>query len=117
MLVRAVGEVDLATVPILWSNLKAMLEDNLNGIQYIDSVGIQALLNAYRFFIRRGQRVVLAEPSPILHMLLLEISGLEKAIPVFASVAAALASLRSPDVALPWRRLGAVQALTNLGAV
>ncbi len=32
MLVRAVGEVDLATVPILWSNLKAMREDNLNVI-------------------------------------------------------------------------------------
>ncbi len=123
VLVRTIGEVDLATVPMLWSNLKAMVEDNLNvvvdlnGIQYIDSAGIQALLDANQLFIRCGQRLVLAEPSPIFRMLLREIAGLEQTIPLFTSVAAALASFRSPAELLPGPRSRTVQAVPNLKAV
>jgi anti-anti-sigma factor len=107
MLVRAVGEVDLSTIPMLWSNLKAMAECNrnvvvdLNRIQYIDSAGIQALLDATQLFFQCGRRLVLAEPSPIFRMLLREIAGLEQTIPVFTSVAAALASFRSPAAVSP----------------
>jgi anti-anti-sigma factor len=123
MLVRAVGEVDLATIPVLWSNLKAMVDDNLNvvvdlnGIQYIDAAGMQALLDANQLFIRCGQRLALAEPSPIFRMLLREIAGLEETIPVFTSVAAALASFRSPATLLPGRRSRTVQAVPILKAV
>ncbi|HEX4841738.1 MAG TPA: STAS domain-containing protein [bacterium] len=101
MLVRPVGEVNLATVPLLWSNLRAMREDHLNvivdlkAILGIDSAGMQALLDAYQLFIQCGQRLVLAEPSPMVRTLL-EVAGLEKAVPIFASVTAALASFRSP---------------------
>lgn len=65
MLVRAVGEVDLPTIPMLWSNLKAMAESNrnvvvdLNWIQYIDSAGIQALLDANQLVFQCGRRLVL----------------------------------------------------------
>ncbi len=103
MLVRPAGEVNLATVPLLWSNLRAMREDHLNvivdlkAILGIDSAGMQALLDAYQLFIQCGQRLVLAEPSPMVRTLL-EVAGLEKAVPIFASVAAALASFRSPAV-------------------
>ncbi len=106
-IVRAVGEIDLATIPTLWSSLTALLEDHpnivvdLNGVQYIESAGMQALLDAHRLFIESGQRLVLAEPSRIFRMLLREIAGLEQAIPVFTSVAAALASFRSSDVLQP----------------
>jgi anti-anti-sigma factor len=123
MLVRTIGEVDLATIPFLWSNLKAMVEESLNvvvdlkGIQYIDSAGIHALLDANQLFIRCGQRLVLAEPSPIFRTLLGEIAGLEHLIPVFASVAAALASFRSPAGLLPGPRSRPVQAVPNLKAV
>ena len=101
MLVRLVGEVNLATVPLLWSNLRAMREDHLNVIVdlkatlSIDSTGMQALLDAHQLFIQCGQRLVLAEPSPMVRALL-EDAGLEKAMPIFASVAAALASFNSP---------------------
>ena len=101
MVVRPVGEVNLATVPLLWSNLRAMREDNLNvivdlkAILGIDAAGMQALLDAHQLFIQRGQRLVLAEPSPMVRTLL-EVAGLETAMPIFASVAAALASFRSP---------------------
>ncbi|HXX40267.1 MAG TPA: STAS domain-containing protein [bacterium] len=101
MLVRPVGEVNVATVPLLWSNLRAMREDHLNvivdlkAILGIDAAGMHALLDAYQLFIQCGQRLVLAEPSPMVRTLL-EVAGPEKAVPIFASVAAALASLRSP---------------------
>jgi anti-anti-sigma factor len=124
MLVRTIGEVDLATIPMLWSNLKAMVEDDLNvvvdlnGIQDIDSAGIHALLGANQVFIRCGQRLVLAEASPIFRRLLGEIAGLEQTIPVFTSVAAALASLRSPAGLTPGQiRSRPVQAVPNLKAV
>ncbi len=116
MLVRAVGEVDLATIPTLWSSLTAIREDHLNvivdlnGIQFIDSAGIQALLDAHRLFIQRGQRLVLAEPSPIFRMLLREIAGLEQAVPVFTTVAAARASFRSPAVLSRRSRHSTLQA-------
>ena len=83
MHLRPVGEVDLGTVPILWSNLKAMLEDNLNvivdlkGIQDIDSTGIKALLDAHQLFIQRGQRFVVSEPNAICRKLF-GITGLIK---------------------------------------
>jgi anti-anti-sigma factor len=102
MLVRAVGEVDLATLPMLWSNLKAMLEDNLNvvidltGIEYIDACGIQAFLDIHRLFVQSGQRFVLAQPTRLFSTMLREIAGFENAIPFFTSVAAALASFHSP---------------------
>ncbi len=101
MVVRLAGEVNLASVPLLWSNLRAMREDHLNvivdlkAILGIDSVGMQALLDAHQVFIQCGQRLVLAEPSPMARTLL-EVAGVEKAMPIFVSVAAALASFRSP---------------------
>lgn len=101
MLVRAIGEVDIATVPMLWSNLKAMLEDNLNvvvdlnGVEYIDACGIQAFLDIHRLFIQCGQRFVLAQPTRLFSTLLREIAGFEHTIPFFTSVAAALASFNS----------------------
>ena len=117
MLVRGVGEVGPATVPMLWSNLKAMLEDNLNvvvdlnGIHYIDASGIQALLDVHRLFIQCGQRLVLAEPTPLFSTLLREVAGPENAIPLFPSVAKALGSLRSPAVLLnPGMRMCATRS-------
>jgi len=81
-----------------------MREDNLNvivdlkAILSIDSAGMYALLDAYRLFIQCGQRLVLAEPSLMLRTSLPETAGLEEAIPVFATVAEALASFRSSSV-------------------
>jgi anti-anti-sigma factor len=100
MVVRPAGEVNLAAVPLLWSYLRAMREDHLNvivdlkAILGIDSAGMHALLDVHQLFIQCGQRLVLAEPSPTVRTRL-EVAGLEKAMPIFASVAAALASFRS----------------------
>jgi anti-anti-sigma factor len=122
MLVRPAGEVNVATVPLLWSNLRAMREDNLNvivdlkAILGIDSAGMQALLDAHQLFIQCGQRLVLAEPSPMVRTLL-EVARLEQAMPVFASVAEALASFCSSAVRLPNSRSDTAQARKTLTAV
>jgi len=87
MLLRPVGEVDLGTVPMLWSNLKAMLEDNLNvivdlkGIQHIDS-GIKALRTLISFSFQRGQRFVVSEPNAICRKLF----GAEKTHPASGEI-------------------------------
>jgi ABC-type transporter Mla MlaB component len=68
VLVRPAGEVTLATVPLLWSNQRAMREDHLNvivdlkAILGIDSAGMHALLDMHQLFIQCGQRLVLANP-------------------------------------------------------
>lgn len=101
MVVRPVGEVNAATIPVLWSNLRALREDHLNvivdlrAIPRVDPDGMRALLDMHQLFIQRGQRLAFAEPSPVVRAFL-EAEGLEHAMPIFVSVAAALATFRSP---------------------
>jgi anti-sigma B factor antagonist len=95
------GEVDLATVSSLWSMLKSMSEGgrpvivSLSGITYIDSTGIKALLDGHRLFQQRAQRLVLADPTSMVRKVI-EITALEKVIPVYASLEQALEFLRAP---------------------
>jgi anti-anti-sigma factor len=106
-LIHLTGDVDLGTVCTLWSNLKAMREDDLHvvvdlqGIQHVDSSGIETLVEAHQLFIESGQRFLLAAPSPDFRRQLGKIAGSAKAIPLFTTVGAALASLRSAAVSLP----------------
>jgi ABC-type transporter Mla MlaB component len=66
------GELVLASIPILWSNLKAAFEDgnhvivDLNEISQIDQSGITALEELHRLFLDAGQRfVVVAAPDRV----------------------------------------------------
>jgi anti-anti-sigma factor len=92
-----------------------MREDHLNvivdlrAILGIDSAGMHAFLDMHQLFIQCGQRLVLAEPSPMVRTRL-EVAGLEKAMPIFASVAEALASFRSAAVPLPKLKSATAQA-------
>lgn len=93
------GEVDLGTAPALRSSLEAILEDghnaivDLGGITYIDSTGIKVVLDMHRLFLERGRRIAFAKPATIVRKVL-EIVGLEKAVPVYASLDAALHAFR-----------------------
>jgi anti-anti-sigma factor len=106
-LIHVTGDVDLGTVCMLWSNLKAIREDDLNvvvdlhGIQHIDGSGAEALVEAYRLFIESGQRCLLAAPGSAVRRQLRMVAGPATTIPLFATVAAALASLRSAPVPVP----------------
>jgi len=93
------GELDLASVSSLQAHLKAIaqLESNLvidlSGLRYIDSTGAKAFLDTHRLFARTGRRIVLATVQPMT-LRILEVMGLQKVIPVFPTVDAALANLR-----------------------
>jgi anti-sigma B factor antagonist len=95
------GEVDLATVSSLWSMMKSAGEDGrhvivtLNEITYIDSTGIKALLDVHRLLRQRSQRLVLADPTSMVRKVI-EITALEKVIPVYASLEEAMQSLHAP---------------------
>lgn len=95
------GEVDIATVSSLWSMLKAAGAGGrhvvvmLGKITYIDSTGIKAFLDVHRLFEERAQRLVLAEPTAVVRKVI-EITALEKVIPVYASLEQAVGSLAAP---------------------
>jgi anti-sigma B factor antagonist len=95
------GEVDLATVSNLWAMMKSAGEDGrhvivtLNEITYIDSTGIKALLDVHRLLRQRSQRLVLADPTSMVRKVI-EITALEKVIPVYASLEEAMQSLQTP---------------------
>ncbi len=99
ILIRPTGEVDLTSVPILWSNLKALLEDgqdvvvDLSGVQSIDSTGFEALVDAGHLFFQRGQRFALATPTSVVQRLI-DIGYPDEVIPVFASSEMALDAFR-----------------------
>jgi ABC-type transporter Mla MlaB component len=75
MVVRPVGDVNTATVPAVWSNLRAMREDHLNVIVdlraclRIDPGGIRAVRDMYQPFAQCGRRRAFAEPSPVVRVL------------------------------------------------
>ena len=94
------GELDLASVSILQAQFKAMarMEDDLivdmSGLEYIDSTGAKALLDAHRQLSRTGRRIVLAAVQPMARRII-DVMGLEQAIRIFSTVEAALEYLRA----------------------
>jgi anti-anti-sigma factor len=98
------GELDLASVASFLGSLKKASDAgddivlDLSGLKYIDSSGINALLDAQHRFSRTGQRIVMAAVSPRIQRIL-EIITLEKVIPVYPTVEEALTRLHNggPD--------------------
>ncbi len=100
IILRLAGEVDLVTSPMLFSTLKTLAEDgynaivDLSGLQYIDSTGFQALIDANRLFLERAQRLALAGPSAIVRRII-DVMEIDKAILVFPSSESAAESFRA----------------------
>ena len=94
------GELDLASVSILQAQFKAMARTegdlivDMSGLDYIDSTGAKALLDAHRQLSRTGRRIVLAAVQPMARRII-DVMGLEQAIPIFTTVEAALEHLRA----------------------
>lgn len=95
------GELDLAAGPAFLGYLKRASDGgahvvlDLSGLRYIDSTGINALLNAHAKFARTGRRIALAAVPPTIRRIL-GVVAVEDVIPVFPTVEAALESLRNP---------------------
>jgi ABC-type transporter Mla MlaB component len=94
------GDLARAGIPILWSNLKAALEDgnhvivDLGEVETIDQSGITALDELHRLFIDAGQRfVVVATPSIARNLSYTQGPGLQ--MKVFTSTEAARHSFLS----------------------
>lgn len=94
------GELDLASIAALQAQFRAIAqrEDDIivdmGGLRYIDSSGAKALLDAHRLFGRSRRRIVMANVQPMARRII-DVMGLEKAIPIFPTVEAALEHLRN----------------------
>src|SRR5579859_79528 len=92
------GEVDLANVSDLRAHLKAVAQSDTNLIldmgelRYMDSSGIQTLVDAHRTFKQTKRQMVLAAVPPTIEKIL-NITGVNRLVPVFASIEAALEDL------------------------
>jgi anti-sigma B factor antagonist len=71
------GELDLHTAPVLQDALRAAATPgterivvDCQGVEFVDSAGLRALLVARNELAASGVRVVLAEPSPALERVL-----------------------------------------------
>ena len=75
--IRAVGELDLHTAPLLQDALRQAVEPGVERIvvdcrriEFVDSAGLRALLVARHELAASDVRVVVAEPSPALERVL-----------------------------------------------
>lgn len=95
--VAARGEVDVTSAPVLEEALEAQLEAGASslvvdflGVTFLDSTGLSALVRAHRRCTAAGGRLALVMADPQL-LRLLAVTGLDRLIPAFATVDAALA--------------------------
>lgn len=92
------GEVDLANASDLRAHLKAVAQNNANlvvdmsKLRHIDSSGIKAILDAHQTFGQVKRRMVLAATTPTVQKTL-TILSVDRIVPVFATVEAALSDL------------------------
>jgi anti-sigma B factor antagonist len=104
--VRAEGEIDLASAPelreVLTAELRvgpAKLIIDMAGVTFIDSTGLSAMIDAFKQGQATGTQVVLRAPSVRVRRVL-EVSGLDKVLLVV--VADPPHEHRAPGSILPW---------------
>jgi anti-anti-sigma factor len=81
--VTIVGEIDLATAPLLRDQLICAMHDqtldllniDLSGVKFLDCAGIGALIHVRNTAARSGRRVRLAHTQPIVRRIL-DVTGL-----------------------------------------
>lgn len=100
--VTPAGEIDLASAPLLKSNLVGLLDEgftrfvvDLSEVRYLDSTGLGVLIAFSRRLSEDAQLVLAAAPDQVIG--LLKLTGLDGQFATFASVDAALASVRGAD--------------------
>ncbi|MEV5766434.1 STAS domain-containing protein [Micromonospora sp. NPDC052213] len=89
--VRAVGEVDIATVAAFRSALWAaparpVLRLDLSGVRVLSAAGVRALVAAHLRIRARGGELVLLHPDPVVARVL-RATGLHRVIPIVDSCA------------------------------
>lgn len=96
------GELDLVTADQLWEELTEVLAGHhaplvldLAELGFCDSVGLAVLVRAHNALQSRGQRLVIARPTPMVDRIL-QVSGLNQAITSVPDVDAAIARAGEP---------------------
>lgn len=91
--VRAVGEIDIATVGSLRAALWAaparpVLRVDLSGVRVLSAAGVRALAAAHLRVRARGGELVLVDPDPVVERVL-RVTGLHRVVRVVAGAAPA----------------------------
>ncbi len=96
--VAAEGEVDVASVAALRERLVELAVEgrvhvvlDLNGVSFLDSMGLGAIIATRRKFKSLGGQLVLACSAPVI-LKLLRLTSLDKVVPLYATVDEALAA-------------------------
>ncbi len=90
-LLRPRGDLDLDNATACRDRLFELITEHavvvvdLDGLDYIDSSGLGALMMAYRFAIGRGRRLAIVCTAPRFRRSF-ELRGLDLAIPLYASI-------------------------------
>ena len=106
VIVRARGEIDLSTVPILESALRSSLENSqhlivdLTAVRYIDSTGLHTLLRSEEHMREKRLHVLVVVPPAAVIRKIFRISAIDKVIHLFPTLDEAVHSLR-PDPSAP----------------
>lgn len=87
-------EIDLPFTR-LTATRSALIVVDLSQVSFLASMGIRTLLANAKALGRRGGRMVLASPQPLVEEVL-KIAGIDELIPVYADVASACLGLSSP---------------------
>ncbi|MFJ8578045.1 STAS domain-containing protein [Micromonospora sp. NPDC093277] len=90
--VRAVGEIDIATVgafrAALWAApARPMLRLDLSGVRVLSAAGVRALVAAHLRIRARGGELVLVDPDPVVTRVL-RATGLHRVMPIHESARA-----------------------------
>jgi anti-sigma B factor antagonist len=100
IILHLAGEVDLLTAPLVSSTLKTLAQNghsvivDLSRLQYMDSSGFKAILDATPLFLERALRFLLSEPPDGIRKVM-DILEFDKIVPVFPSADAAKESIRA----------------------
>ena len=86
-------EIDLRFTS-LTATRPALIVVDLSQVSFLASMGIRTLLSAARGLGRRGGRMVLASPQPLVQEVL-KVAGIDSLIPVYADIPSACEGLTS----------------------
>ncbi|WP_091192557.1 STAS domain-containing protein [Micromonospora narathiwatensis] len=95
--VRAVGEIDIATVgafrAALWAApARPVLRLDLSGVRVLSAAGVRALIAAHLRIRARGGELVLVDPDPVVARVL-RATGLHRVMPIHESATAGASRL------------------------